>query len=575
MVAVLWTPRALSLLVAALGGWATDAAFPMRGWWPLAFVGVAALVWASGRDSARWNALVGWVWGLGFFLPHLWWANYAVGVIPWLALSVAESGILAGGVAAFTWARRARWVRHRTWLHAPLFATIWVVTEQLRQVWPFGGFPWGRLGFSQGDSPLLSLAAIAGAPLVSFAVVLIGHYLADAFRLLLPGPGRAQATLRRDWRRPAYRVVAGGLVLGVGAVLPLPSTQAEEGDLRVGAVQGNVSEPGLGAFANAREVLHNHARGTHELAEEVGQGSLDLVVWPENATDINPRVDAEAAEEIDAAAQAVGAPILLGTDRYDDEARYNEMILWQPGVGSTYAYAKQIPAAFAEYIPMREVARLFSPAVDMVRTDMAAGQEVGVVPVPVDRTGQTAEVGTVICFEVGYDALIRSAVQDGAGFLLVPTNNASFGYTSESEQQLAMSRLRAVEHGRTTVQISTVGVSGVIAPDGTVLQETGLFTHESLTTDIPLRSTLTIADRLGDWPMIAFTVLAVLALALGVVTGRRQRPRPTGAPAAGTAPVPQSPEPAGRSSRSPQPAAGTGRSPRSAAGSDTHVGAAP
>src|SRR5699024_2556940 len=157
------------------------------------------------------------------------------------------------------------------------------------------------------------------------------------------------------------------------------------------------------------------------------------------------------------------------------------------------------------------------------------------------------------------------------------------GYTSESEQQLAMSRLRAVEHGRTTVQISTVGVSGVIAPDGTVLQETGLFTHETLTADIPLRSTLTIADRLGDWPMIAFTVLAVLALALGVITGRRQRP--TGAPAAGTAPVPQSPEPAGRSSRSPQPAAGTGRSPQPAAGrgrspqpapgSDTHVGAAP
>ncbi|WP_277049147.1 apolipoprotein N-acyltransferase [Ruania albidiflava] len=554
--AVIWTPRALSLLVAALGGWATDAAFPMRGWWPLAFVGMAALVWACGRDSARWNALVGWVWGLGFFLPHLWWAHYAVGPVPWVALSVAESGILAGGVAAFTWARRGRWVRHRTWLHAPLFATIWVVIEQLRQVWPFGGFPWGRLGFSQGDSPLLSLATIAGAPLVSFAVVLIGHYLADAVRLLLPGPGRRdEVPAHRHWRQPAYRLVAGGLVLGVGAVLPLPSTQAEEGVLRVGAVQGNVSEPGLGAFANAQEVLHNHARGTHELADEVGQGNLDLVVWPENATDINPRADAQAAAEIDAAAEAIDAPILLGTDRYDDEARYNEMILWQPGVGSTYAYAKQIPAAFAEYIPMREVARLFSPAVDMVRTDMAAGQEVGVVPVPVPRTGEVADVGTVICFEVAYDALIRSAVQDGAEFLLVPTNNASFGYTSESEQQLAMSRLRAVEHGRTTLQISTVGVSGVIAPDGTVLEETGLFTHESFAADIPLRSTLTIADRLGDWPMIVFTVLAVLALALGVVTGRRQRPRPAGAEPAEGAPVRTSPEPA--------------------TGSDAHVGAAP
>ena len=529
----------------------------MRGWWPLALIGMAALVWAVGRDSARWNALVTWVWGLAFFLPHLWWANYAVGVIPWIALSVAEAGILAGGVAAFTWARRAPWLRHRTWLHAPTFAVIWVAAEQLRQVWPFGGFPWGRLAFSQGDAPLLSLAAIAGAPLVSFAVALIGHYLADAVRLLTgaraaagEGSGAAASSAtgaeleaaagtggRVHVRAATYRVLAGAVVLALGALLPLPGTQAEQGTLRVGAVQGNVSEPGLGAFNNAREVLHNHADGTHALAEETGEGALDLVVWPENATDINPRVNAEAAEEIDAAAEAVGAPILLGTDRYTDDARYNEMILWQPGEGSTFAYAKQIPAAFAEYIPMRDVARMFSPAVDLVQTDMAPGQEVGVVPVPIARTGQTVGVGAVICFEVAYDALIRSAVQEGAEFLVVPTNNASFGYTSESEQQLAMSRLRAVEHGRTTLQISTVGVSGVIAPDGTVLETTGLFTPEYFTADVPLRSTLTVADRLGDWPVIVISVLAVLALGLGIATGRQPRPRPNapgGAPRSAT-----------------------------------------
>ncbi len=549
----------MTLLVAALGGWLTDAAFPMRGWWPLALVGVAALVWAIGRDSARWNALVTWVWGLAFFLPHLWWANYAVGVIPWIALSVAEAGILAGAVAAWTWARRARWLRHRTWLHAPTFAVIWVAAEQLRQVWPFGGFPWGRLAFSQGDSPLLSLAAIAGAPLVSFAVALIGHYLADAVRLLTgaraaardgagatPEPS-AGAAGRVHVRAATYRVLAGALVLALGALLPLPGTQAEDGTLQVGAVQGNVSEPGLGAFNNAREVLHNHADGTHELAEQYGPDALDLVVWPENATDINPRENAEAAAEIDAAAQAVGAPILLGTDRYTEDARYNEMILWQPGEGSTFAYAKQIPAAFAEYIPMRDIARLFSPAVDLVQTDMAPGQEVGVVPVPIARTGEIVNVGAVICFEVAYDALIRSAVQEGAQFLVVPTNNASFGYTSESEQQLAMSRLRAVEHGRTTLQISTVGVSGVIAPDGTVLESTGLFTHETFTADVPLRSTLTVADQLGDWPVIVISVLAVLALGIGIATGRRPRSQPSPPPGSPTGrapgPEPKSPEP--------------------------------
>src|SRR5699024_2502232 len=128
------------------------------------------------------------------------------------------------------------------------------------------------------------------------------------------------------------------LVLAIGALLPLPSTAAQSGTLRLGAVQGNVSQPGLGAFANAREVLNNHARGTHELAEQVGQGNLDLVVWPENGTDVNPRADSAAAEVVDNAAQAAGAPILLGTDRYGTDtegnrARFNEMVLWSPVMG--------------------------------------------------------------------------------------------------------------------------------------------------------------------------------------------------------------------------------------------------
>src|SRR5699024_6830596 len=115
-------PRLLTLAVAAAGGWATDAAFPQRSWWPLAIVGMAALVWSVQRDSAGWNFLVTWVWGLAFFLPHLWWANYAVGVIPWVALSAAEAAIMAGGVVAWTWIRRGRWIRGRLWLHAPFFA---------------------------------------------------------------------------------------------------------------------------------------------------------------------------------------------------------------------------------------------------------------------------------------------------------------------------------------------------------------------------------------------------------------------------------------------------------------------
>lgn len=511
-------PRRLTtVLLAVIGGVLTDTAFPQRGWWPMAIVGVAILVVALRRDSARWGALVGFLWGLAFFLPHIWWANDAVGVIPWLALSVAESGIIAATCAAWVWIRRGTFLRERTMLQAPLFGIVWAVGEQVRQVWPFGGFPWGRLAFSQTDSPLLRLASLGGAPLVSAVVAMLGFLLVVAVLRL------RESDLLRGVAAPAIvaAVLAGSLLVPLG-------TGASAGTLRVGAVQGNVAEPGLGAFANAREVLRNHVAGTEALAADVGEGGLDLVVWPENSSDYNPRVDADAQALVEQAVAAVDVPVLVGTGRYDDSGeqpvRYNEMVLWVPEEGPTFAYAKQIPAAFAEYIPMREIARIFSPAVDLVSVDMVPGSEIAVVPVPVASLDRDVAVGTVICFEVAYDALIREAVVGGAEILVVPTNNASFGYTAESEQQLAMSRFRAVEHGRATIQISTVGVSGVIAPNGVLLHTTDLFTATHFATTLPLRTELTISDRLGDAPIVVFTLLTSLALVAGIATAPR-RPR--------------------------------------------------
>ena len=549
--------RLPALLLAAVGGVLTDAAFPDRSIWPLAFIGVACLVLASRRDSARWAMAMGVVWGLAFFLPHLWWAHYAVGPVPWIALSLAQSLFVGAGLSAWVWVRRAAGIRRWRLLGAVPFAMVWVITEQLRQVWPFGGFPWGRLAFSQADGPLLALASVGGAPLVSAAVAAIGFLLAcvvvEGARVL-----RRQPDTRPDrpghGTRAATGALAAAALVGGAALIPLPAG-AEAGTINIGAVQGNVSAPGLGAFANALEVLDNHVSGTEHLVETT-EIDLDLIVWPENSSDYNPRVDwsdrhAEARAGVDRALEAAGVPLLMGTDRYTEDARYNEMVLWEPGSGDTFSYAKQIPAAFAEYIPMREIARLFSPAVDLVRTDMAPGTELAIVPAPIERLGRDVVVGTPICFEVAYDALNREAVLAGAEVLVVPTNNASFGFTAESTQQLAMSRLRAVEHGRATIQISTVGVSGVISPDGQVSQRTELFTPAQLAAELPLRTSLTVADRLGDWPIILTTIAVIGLLALGIITGRSggrawtsgADPRPAAGPGAAVGPD-SSPEPA-------------------------------
>ncbi|MFV0425961.1 MAG: apolipoprotein N-acyltransferase [Beutenbergiaceae bacterium] len=508
--------RLLTVLVATAGGLVTDTAFPMRDWWPMALVGMALLVWSLQRDSARWAALVGWCWGLGFFLPHIWWANEAVGPIPWAALAIAEAGIIAAGCAAWVWCRRSSLLAKRVLGQSVAFAMVWAVTEQVRQLWPFGGFPWGRLAFSQTDGPLLRLAALGGAPLVSAVVAGLGFLLAMVLIRLR----------QADLLRTLASVVTIAVVIGASLLVPL-STNASAGLLRVGAVQGNVANPGLGAFANAYEVLNNHVDGTLDLAREYGPGNLDLVIWPENSTDYNPRVHGQARELIDEAVTAIDAPLLFGTDRYDDSvtptARYNEMVLWLPGQGPVFAYAKQVPAAFAEYIPMRNIARIFSSAVDLVSVDMAPGTEPAVVPLDIASLDREVRVGTVICFEVAYDGVNREAVLNGAQVLFVPTNNASFGYTAESDQQLAMSRFRAVEHGRATIQISTVGVSGVIAPNGVMLETTELFTPDTFVAELPLRTEITLSDRLGDIPIIVAQALVLIMLCWGVVTRVRVR----------------------------------------------------
>ena len=200
----------------------------------------------------------------------------------------------------------------------------------------------------------------------------------------------------------------------------------------------------------------------------------------------------------------------------------NASLLYLPGQGLTARYVKQHPVPFAEYIPYRSFFRHFSDKVDLVRSDFIAGKGAGVFRVPA-RDGGTIAAGTIICFEVAYDGLMRDTVDHGANVLLVQTNNATFGFTDESVQQLAISRIRAIEHGRSIVHVSTVGVSAMITPDGTAHQRSTLFTPAVLAADLPLRTDRTVADRVGPWPEDIASGGVAMMLALGLRRLRRRR----------------------------------------------------
>jgi apolipoprotein N-acyltransferase len=502
-------------LLAVAAGLLLDLAFPGVGWWPVAPVAVAVLILTLHGHRVWVGALLGFAFGLGFFVTHVAWSGIYVGPMPWLALATLEALYFAvfGGVTALYLRAPGP-----AWLRPFVVALLWVTQEALRSRTPFGGFPWGRLAFSQVDSPALGLAAVGGAPLVSFVVALAGGFLAfGALAVLQSSPGqRARA---RSVRAATVSVFVAVGVLLVGGVVPRPSTG--DRNIVVAGVQGNVPRAGLDFNAERRAVLDNHANATKTLAAEVAAGRKprpDVVVWPENASDIDPLRNADAADVINDAVTEIGVPVLLGTVLREPVGKLsNASIVWEPGTGPGQRYIKRRPVPFAEYIPYRSFFRRISDKVDLVRTDFAAGNESNVV-----RIGP-ATVGAAICFEVAFDDLLREAVKGGANLLVVQTNNATFGRTDESVQQLAMSRLRAVEHGRAVVHISTVGVSALIAADGSMTQVSGHFTSETLLDNVPLRDDLTIATRMGVWPEVIMVVFGLLGASAGAVSGRVRR----------------------------------------------------
>ncbi|MGA4728368.1 apolipoprotein N-acyltransferase [Micromonospora taraxaci] len=545
------TGRPLPLRVAAplavAAGLALLVAFPPYGVWPLAPVGVALLAAATHRRRLRAGAGLGFLTGVALFAPLLAWTNLHTGYLPWVLLSLLQAGYLALLGAATAWVSplvdRVRW----SW--PALTGLLWVGQEALRDRTPFGGFPWGRLAFSQDTSPLLRLASLGGAPLVTFAVALLGGLLVTAawhtWTTLRPttlthpagtgsttGPSvdsadaaPATGSSARRWAPVAVPAVV-AVALTAGALLVPVAAAGSGATVTVAIVQGNVPRLGLDFNAQRQAVLNNHVDATLELAARVAAGQQDqpdLVVWPENSSDIDPLRNPTAGARISQAADTVRAPILVGAVLLGPGAGQvrNAGILWRPGTGADLdqLYTKRHPVPFAEYVPLRDVARMVSKQVDLIRNDFVPGSTPGVV-----RVGP-AVLGDVICFEVAYDEVVRDTVTGGAQLLVVQTNNATFD-VAEARQQLAMVRLRAVEHGRPALMASTVGVSGFVAPDGRVSDATGFNTREVVVRQLRLDDGRTLATRLGWWPEVALAALAAAALVGAAVVRRRQRIMP-------------------------------------------------
>ena len=499
-----------ALLLSAAGGLAAFASSPPLDVWPLAFLGPGLLVLALTGRRLRSSFGCGLVFGLALFVPLLSWL-INVAWYAWAALAGAEALIFA-----------IVCIGQRLLLELPgwpaLVAAWWVAAEALRDRWPFA-FPWGRLAMSQSVAPDVRWVAVGGAPLLSFLVALTSTMAARYVLSLLAAGSRP----RGSFAAALAAAVTAGLVFA-GGLLPVDPVGGAP-TVTVAAIQGNVPRArNLPQLLNDSQVTQNHVAATDALAAAVKAGRLpapDVVIWPENSTNLDPRQYPDIYADLAGAVAAVGKPILVGEVLQNPERNVGQ--LWVPGTGPTTIYVKRELVPFGEYIPFRSIISSFSSLPSLQPVNFTPGRN------PVVFDVGKIRLGDVICYEVGFDDLVRSEVNAGANVLALQSNDADFeldGQLGETEQQTAMARIRAIESDRAVVYASTTGESTVISPSGAVIARTGIWRRAILDERVPLVSYRTLADRVGAWPEYVLVLVTVLALGLAVVTLRRRRNQP-------------------------------------------------
>ena len=446
----------VALLITALSGALLSAAFEPVGKWWVAPIAIAAHMFALSLTKRK--VLSTFIFAAVMNLIVLHWSSTFVGSLPWLILALGLS------VLYLPLALVSRW-------GMPAYPLIFVLLEEVRNRFPFGGFGWVRLAYTQADAPFSKIAAIGGAAGLSAFTLLCGLIL---FFLL----------------KRRFSIIT--LIPFLLVLIPINLTTT--GSTKVLMIQGNVPQMGLDFNSRAKAVFNNHFERTQ--AELTKDSNVDFVLWPENSVDVDPFTNKDVKQGLD----SIDRPLIIGAIMGKGNKLLNTSILWGGDLPPTYV--KQHLTPFGEYIPLRSLASKISPYTDRV-TDFEPGQS------QVLFTVKSAVIAPIICFELVDDQILHEGAVS-ANILAVQTNSATFGMSAESAQQLSITRVRAIEHGRNIVSVSTTGYSAVINSEGKVVQKSSMGTAESIRADVGLLEGKTPRDAAGDWALVG--VLFVLLM---------------------------------------------------------------
>ena len=483
-------------LVAIIAGLLVAFSLPPWGWWPLAYVGVA--LFATCRpNSNRARFMFGTMFALAWLAPGMAWMWFltAPGYVIAALLFSALHGIAAMITGAVTDQHKQRAIV------GPLAHTL---AEALRFSFPFGGVPLATLAISQAASPIAPIVRVGGPLLLTYVVFQVGFLLANL----------------RDTKMPQRTVHVLLIAFVVLAVLPIAGSIAPHGhdigrSLNIAAVQGGGPQGTLAINTNSRDVVTRHLDATRTISgvSTASDKQLDLVIWPENVIDVSSFSSSVERAEVAAEAARLNAPFLVGiTEDLDNRYFTNAQVVVNTdgSLGDRYDKVRRVP--FGEFVPMRGLLEAVGAPVDRIPRDAMAGHDTAIL-----RAADTT-IAVVISWEVFFAGRANEGIERGATLLVNPTNGSSYTGTILQTQQIASSRLRALETGRWLVQVSPTGFSAFVSPSGQVFDRTGVSEQHVITREVQLRSGRTIYSYIGDMPIILLMIASLLAL---LIVGRR------------------------------------------------------
>lgn len=463
-----------------LSGLLLSAAFKPIGLWFAAPLAIALLIHAVNQSQKFFLSFA--LFAFAFNAAGLIWSNKYVGVAPWIALVLLQTLFFLP--LGFLKRLGEYW-----YFYLPV---AFLALEELRSRFPFGGFGWLRIGFSQVDAPYVRLASVGGVSLLSLATLLLGI---AAFQLAKRGSGLTLPII--------------AITLTLSGIFVFPNNSPRP-TFQVLAVQGSVPKLGLDFNERATEVFYRHLTATEKALAKGKKPAL--IIWPENSVDVdpfnNPKVGTAIAELVD----KNEVPLIIGAVLRTDGKLQNASILFEPKIGATTNYVKRHLTPFGEVMPLRSILTFFSDLPNQVQ-DFTAGES----PV-IHRVGQ-AKIAPIICFELIDDRLIQSSA-GSSNLFVVQTNSATFANTAQSAQQLAITRIRSIEHARYAVSVSTVGISAIIDTNGVILKSTKESVAASINSSVALNATRTLYDRIGEF---AWVLVLLIGLGFGAGLGYAAR----------------------------------------------------